>query len=297
MRYRPLGGSGLVVSAVSLALTDVTGGRRPDWQGLVVEALENGINAFEIVGQDPAIVDGLSAALSSIERHLVFVAKRLGPIPGGGADYSAVGLIRSVEAGLARAGLNHFDAVLLHEPASELVTTEVIEALTGLREDGRTRLIGVAGEGPAIDAYISSRKFDLLCMPYSLLSGWITRNRIRAAMDQNMAIMGYDSLPAALAAPPEKPLIKRLWWGGKKTPEDLRADAYAFLHETYGWTAEEIALAYAMMQPALASVQINTASAARMADLCAVPERDMPPGLAPRIEMARFGAGQVQQRA
>ena len=112
-----------------------------------------------------------------------------------------------------------------------------------------------------------------------------------------MAIMGYDPLPAMLAAPPEKPLIQRLWWGGKKTADDLRADAYAFLHETYGWTAEEIALAYAMTQPALASVQINTDSAERIEALCAVCERDMPPGLAPRIEMARFGEGQVQQRA
>ncbi|MEI7932247.1 MAG: aldo/keto reductase [Alphaproteobacteria bacterium] len=299
MRYRSFGTSGMAISAISLALTDLTQGRqRMDWKGLVFDALENGINAFEIVGQDPAISDGLAAALTSIDRHMVFIAKRLGPTPIHGDDFSALGMTRALEASLARTGLDYFDAVLLNDPAEDALTQEGLEALLAIRERGQTRHIGIAGESKAIDTYISTRKFDVLSMPYSLQSGWISRNRIREACDQNMTIIGYDFLPAVLAAPPEKPLIpKRLFWGGPKSADELKVEAYAFLHEVYGWSAEEIALAYAMTQPALASVQLTTEHAPRLSELAAIAERDMPPGLSPRIEMARFGNGQVAARA
>lgn len=299
MRYRSFGSSGMAVSAISLSLTDVTQNRqRTDWKGVVFDALENGINTFEIAGQDPAILDGLAAALTAVDRHMVFVAKRLGPTPIHGDDFSALGMTRMVEASLARSNLEYFDAVLLNDPAEDALTKEGLDSLMAIRERGQIRHIGIAGEGKAIDTYISTRKFDVLCMPYSLQSGWISRNRIREACDHNMTIMGYDFLPAALAAPPEKPTLpKRLFWGGKKTPEDLKAEAYSFLYDTYGWSAEEIALAYALTQPALATVQLTTDQAPRIAELAAIAEREMPPGLAPRIEMARFGNGQVAARA
>jgi aryl-alcohol dehydrogenase-like predicted oxidoreductase len=300
MRYRPFGKSGMAISAISLALTDVGEGRqRVDWKGLIFDALENGINAFEIVGQDPGIIDGLAAALDSIERHLVFVSKRLGPTLSGENDFSAIGMARTVQAVLARTGLDYFDAVLLNDPAEDALSQEALEMLKSLRDDGEARHIGITGEGKAVDAYISSRNFDVLCMPYSLQSGWISRNRIREACDHNMTIMGYEFLPASLAEPPsERPILsRRLFWGGPKSAEEIKAEAYAFLHETYGWSAEEIALAYALTQPALATVQLTTDQASRICELAAIAERDMPPGLAPRIEMARFGNGQVAARA
>jgi len=300
MRYRSFGASGMAVSAISLALTDVTQAsrQRMDWKGVVFDALENGINAFEIAGQDPAIMDGLAAALTAVERHMVFVAKRLGPTPIHGDDFSALGMTRMVEASLARTNLDYFDCVLLNDPAEDALTQESLESLIAMRERGQTRHIGIAGEGKAIDTYISTRKFDVLSMPYSLQSGWISRNRIREACDQNMTIMGYDFLPAALAEPPQKPsLPKRLFWGGSKSADEIKAEAYAFLHETYNWTAEEICLAYALTQPALATVQLTTEHAPRIAELAAIVERDMPPGLGPRIEMAKFGHGQVAARA
>ena len=299
MRYRPFGAANMAISVVSLTLTDSPHGRaRFDWKGLVYGALENGINAFEIVGQDPAILDGLAEALQSIDRHLVFVAKRLGPTPTGGNDFSAMGMVRTVEATIARCGFDYLDAVMLNDPSEEALTKDALDALIAMRDDGQARQIGITGEGPAIDAYISSGKFNVLSMPYNLTSGWISRNRIRDAVDQNMAIMGYGFLPVALSAPASKPLIpRRLLWNAKADEAQAHLDTYAFLHETYNWTAEEICLAYALTQPALATVQITPDHASRLAELAAVPERDMPPGLAPRIEMARFGNMPSQAQA
>ncbi len=299
MRYRSFGSNSMAISAISLSLTDVTQNRqRMDWKGLVFDALENGINAFEIAGQDPAITDGLAAALSSVDRHLVFVAKRLGPTPLHGNDFSALGMTRMIESSLARSGLDYFDAVLLNDPAEDALSLESLESLHTMRERGQTRHIGISGEGNAIDTYISTRKFDVLSIPYSLQSGWISRNRIREACDQSMTIMGYDFLPATLAHPPQKTILpRRLFWGGQKSSDEVKAEAYAFLHEVHGWSAEEICLAYALTQPALATVQLTTEHAPRLAELAAIAERDMPPGLGPRIEMAKFGHGQVAARA
>ena len=66
------------------------------------------------------------------------------------------------------------------------------------------------------------------------------------------------------------------------------ADSYAFLDATHNWTAEEICLAYALTEPALATVQLFAPSLDRLERLAETPEREMPPGLSAQIEMARW---------
>ena len=109
MRYRPFGQTGTAVSAVSLALTDMRGWDAGDWRALVHAALEQGINAFEIVGRSPAIVDGLAAGLDGLERRLVFVGLRLGVPVNGQRDYSAQTLCGAIQSTVARSGLEYLD--------------------------------------------------------------------------------------------------------------------------------------------------------------------------------------------
>ena len=295
MRYRPLGGTGTVISAVSLALNDVPGRRRmEDWRDLVYRALESGVNAFEIVGLNPAIVEGVGEGLRSIDRHLVFVALRLGPTPKG-RDFSPAFLARSVESVIARTGLGFLDLCLLDDPGENELPADSLAILKALRAAGRTKLIGVRGQGTALDAYISTGAFDALAMPYSLASGWLDRHRLKAAAEQDMAVLGYDFWPEAFHEPERKAVqatVKRTLWGKVKTSEYVSpitgAGTYAFLHETPGWTAEDICLAYALTEPAIASLQISTESAERLTELADISEREMPNGVASRIEMARF---------
>jgi len=299
MRYRPFGVTGTAVSAVSLALTDVQ--RRmsvADWTGLVYRALENGVNCFEIVGRDPAIIDGLAQGVKTLERHLVFIALRLGSTGNRTTDFSAENVARSVEAVLARSGFDHLDAILLDDPADDALPPEALATLKALRAAGRTRMIGISGHNPAVDAYISTRAFDVLAVPYSLTSGWITRNRIRAALDQDMSIIGHGFFPQDIGNPDAPPLLaKRSVFQRQAATPYGTSGGYDFLHETRGWTPEEICMAYALTQPALATVQITTDQAARLAELCDVAEREMPPGLASRIEMARFGNATIKGKA
>ncbi len=295
MRFRPFGHSGTAVSAISLALTDTQKRMGPhDWVRVVYNALENGVNTFEIVGQDPNMLDGLGEALKVLDRHLVFVALRLGVAGHKQLDFSSENLARSVEAVLARTGIEYLDAVLLDEPGEDSLTPEALATLKALRSAGRARAIGISGENPSVDAYISTKQFDVLALPYNLTSGWTTRNRIRAALDHGMTVIGYGFYPEEMHQPegPAIPfLTKRTLLGPRPTAVNPLAGAgtYTFLHETNGWSAEAICLAYALTQPALATIQLTTDQAERLAELAEITEKEMPPGLASRIEMARFG--------
>ena len=292
MRYRPLGVTGMSVSIVSMALNDTEGrNRAADWRALVYTALEHGVNAFEVIGRHPAIAEGLVEALQAVERRLVFVAWRLGATMSHTGvmmrDFSPSGLAYSTDAILARTGLEYLDAVVLDDPHSEELPTEALNALKDIRAAGKTRMLGVAGEDDAIDAYITTGAFDILATPFNLTSGWKQRLRLKAAVERNMGIIGYDHHPQSLRrnhAQASKPAI----WGGRAKPLGGMG-TYAFLDATNNWKAEELCLAYALTEPCLATVQVDADRPERLAALADVAERDLPPGVGAQIEMARFG--------
>lgn len=296
MRYRPFGKTEIAVSAVSLALCDPAGRmRHADWKALVYSGLENGINAFEVVGSDPAILDGLAEALESIERRLAFVALRLGNTPGRSRDFSARTLFNTVEAALARSGLEYFDVAMLDDPATTELTPDALAMMKEMRKEGGVRLIGVAGQGDEIDAYLQTGAFDVLGIPYNMSSGWRERHRLKAAQDRDMAVIGYDYYPEAFRAAEPRGNGPMGWF--RRKPEVAAADrAYDFLHYTPNWTAEEICLAFALTEPALATVQLGVEAAPRLAELARATERDLPAGLPSRIEMARFGGDAAARR-
>lgn len=287
MRYRPFGPSASIVSAISVTLGD--GSRRTrasDWTALIYAALENGINCFEVTGLEPAIMDGLAQALQAVERRLMFVSWRLGEMVTGEGrvrDFTPDGLTRQVCAILARTGVEYLDAVTLDDPESDELHPEALGAIANLKASGAVRMAGVAGQGEAIEAYIHTRAFDLLCTPFNLTSGWKERNLLRQAVENDMAVVGYKAYPADF----HQRMIAVVQARTKASPL-AGMGSYAFLDRTHGWDAEEICIAYALTEPALATVQVEPADIARLQQLAGVPDREMPPGLAAQIEMARF---------
>jgi len=299
MRFRPLGVSGMVVSVITLALADSPTRNRPqDWEALVYAALENGINSFEVVGRHPNIGDGLARAVHAIERRLVNIAWRLGNTYDGDGyparDFSADALERMTQAILARTGFSYLDAIVLDEPRAQELNADSLTRLKAIRASGRVRMIGVAGHDDAIDAYISSGVFNLLHMPYSLLSGWKERQRQQAAADHDMAVVAYDFYPEKLRGGMKAPGTKP---GAAKASHALAdAGTYAFLDKTPRWTGEGICLAHALTNPAVASVQLVTDRPERLVAVTQVVEQDLPPGVSAQIEMARFSASSLADR-
>ncbi|HEX4179343.1 MAG TPA: aldo/keto reductase [Caulobacteraceae bacterium] len=304
MRFRPLGKSGMVVSTISLSLSDRAAVARPsDWVTLIYTAFENGINSFEVHGDAPALIDGLAQAMRAVERRLVYIAWRVGTRLGPGGvvmrDFSAGALCRMVDGVLARSGVGYLDAVVLDDPQTQEFSPQALDQLKLMRADGRARMLGVAGQDDALDALLTTGAFDVLYLPYSLTSGWAERRRLKAAVERDMGVIGYDYYPktfygAAGAAP------KQGGWSRLKPtapPQQTRsndplagAGTYAFLNRTRNWTPEEICLAHALTEPSLSSVQVTAERSDRIEAMAAIPDREMPPGVSAQIEMARFSA-------
>lgn len=300
MRYRPFGRSGKSTSAVTLNLGERTVARgRNGGVALITEAMEHGINAFHLQTPDPVLGELVGAAIAPVDRRLVFVAVRVGARRERGQlvrDFTPAGVTAAVDQVLAASRLDYLDMVILDEPGADELSHATLSALKAQRAAGRIQMLGIAGGDEVMDAYVSTNAFDVLTTPFNVNSDWATRNRMRAAVERDMAVMGYDYFPESLSTPKKAEThgqVKKglFGFGGggahRQDPIFKGVGTFAFLHETPNWAPEEICLAYALSEPTLASVIIDTADTAVLERIASVPDRDMPPGMPAQIEMAR----------
>ncbi len=289
MRYRPMGPSGAIVSVISLNLTpDASRPRPSDWVAFVYAALESGVCTFEVAANDPVVIDGLSQALTAIDRRLVSVAWKIGRNGAGARDLSPVGLKMQIQAAVARTGLEYLDAIVIDDPDPKEIWAETARAFDEAKASGAVRHIGMAGEGDGIDELITRGGFDFLVTEFNITSGWRERNRLRAAAARDIAVIGRQPYPRTFHA---SVTAAKAGKNGRGREPLADCGTYAFLDATHGWSAEEICVAYALTEPALASVQVESVTIDQVERLSAVTEREMPPGVAAQIEMERFGPG------
>lgn len=297
MRYRPFGVSGAAISNLTLSFGAAALARgRAAGLDLLYSALEAGINSYRLETADPVAAEVLGEALSHVDRTLVHVSVTLGTGAGqegaGARDFSAEGMTGAIDRVLHFSGLGWIDMAVLHEPGETELAQSSLDALKALRKTGRIRLLGVAGDGPVMDAYVSTGAFDALLTPFGINAGWPVRNRIRTAREQDMAVIVYDFYTDRRKRAPGEPVFKKGLFGlsGKRPADTPQKDAFGFLYRTPNWTAEAICLAYVLTDPSVSSVVVAPTDAERLAVLAAAPERDMPPGLAAQIEMGRVTA-------
>jgi aryl-alcohol dehydrogenase-like predicted oxidoreductase len=286
MRYRPFGTSGKTVSAVSLALRESPHAATAHaWRDLIFTGMENGINCFDLDSRCEPLADGMGEALKAVERRLLSLIWSIRGEPG--RPLTAQAIAASVRDGLKATGARYFDVLMLDETAFSALTAEAPAYLEQLREARFILALGVAGEGPALDAAIAQPSFDVFATPYNLTSEWAARRRLREGAAQGMVAVAYDCAPATMITParPESKLLPAM---GRARQPLAGVGTYAFLHDTAGWTPEELCLAYALTEPSLATVQIDLGFVDRIEALAAVPDRDTPTGLGAQIEMARF---------
>lgn len=301
MRYRPFGATGAAISNLTLSLgIDTLGRGAAAAHDLIFTALEAGINSYRLELADPVLAEVVGQALSNVDRQLLNVSLQLGAGDGrrgSERDFSAEGMTGAIDRCLHISGLGWIDVAILEEPGEDELPQSSLNALKALRATERVRYLGVSGAGQVMDAYVSTGAFDVLVTPFHVNVDWRVRSRIRAARENDMAILGYGYFPSELDTEKKtltlnQPKKKLFSFGGPKPkPSPLAgAGTFAFLHRTPYWKAEEICLAHAMTDPSISSVLIRAHDADRLNELAAVPERDMPPGLSAQIEMARVAA-------
>jgi aryl-alcohol dehydrogenase-like predicted oxidoreductase len=187
METRTFGRTGMQVAILGLGCGAVGGlmvrGDPADQERTVAQALEAGVNYFDTA---PLYGDGAS------ERNLGRVLKDLKPaaaIIGTKVRLEARDLGRiseavkqSLESSLQRLGLQSVDIFHLHNPITERggadslsasqVLSEVVPALEKLREQGKTRFLGITavGDTPALRRVLDARVFDSAQVSYNMLN-------------------------------------------------------------------------------------------------------------------------------
>jgi aryl-alcohol dehydrogenase-like predicted oxidoreductase len=286
MRYRPFARTGMAVSCLSISLNGARADLRPgDWRGLIHAAFEEGINTFELVNPTMDLLAGFADGVSAVKRSLLFTALRVD------ATVEARRLQHWVEDTVAAASIDHLNLLTVDAGAS--YATDVLGDLLLMRETGLTKRLAVIGDGELLADDVEAGHFDAIVTAFSMRSNWRDRNLLRVALERQMGVIAIDPFPAELAslAAVATSETKPKWY---KKPKPLAGTGtYAFLEKTRGWTAHQLCLAYALTEPAVATVMLELDDPKTLAELASTSDRDLPSTVSAQIEMARFSEGAV----
>jgi aryl-alcohol dehydrogenase-like predicted oxidoreductase len=149
VNYRQLGDSDLQVSELCLGTWTTFGGSLPDADAiaLVGTAFDCGINFFDTanVYSEGRSEEVLGKALAGRPRDSFVVATKVfGTAPDGGRGLSREQVLRQIDASLARLGMEHVDLYQCHSFDDSVPVEETLGALTEVVQAGKARWIGVS---------------------------------------------------------------------------------------------------------------------------------------------------------
>jgi L-galactose dehydrogenase len=154
MNYRPLGQTGLQVSALSFGASSLGSVFRPidETAGLrtVHTAIDLGINLVDVspyYGLTKAETV-LGKALATMPRDCYILATKVGRYGADEFDFSAQRVTASVDESLRRLQVDHIDLIQCHDiefGSLNQVVHETLPALRKIQERGKARFIGITG--------------------------------------------------------------------------------------------------------------------------------------------------------
>lgn len=86
-------------------------------------------------------------------------------------DFSQANIVAGVEQSLRRLRTDHLDLLQVHVSPSRttLERDDVVATMTGLRDAGKVRFLGMSGTLPHLPDHLAMGAFDVVQVPYSLL--------------------------------------------------------------------------------------------------------------------------------
>src|ERR687886_1245381 len=303
MEYRQLGRSGLRVSTITLGTMGFggTGWASPVGQLDVAAArrqidlcLEAGVNLFDTadVYSDGLSEQILGEALGQDRDEVLIATKVRGGMGEGPNDagLSRHHIVRAAEASLQRLGTDHIDLYQVHEWDGLTPLDETLAALTDLVRSGKVRYIGSSNytgwqlmkalwtaDRRATESFVSEQIY------YSLQARDAENELVPIAVDQGLGVLVWSPLAGGL--------LSGKYRRGQQGPEGSRQltdwneppvrdedalydviDALVEIGEEHGVSAAQVALAWLLGRPAVATLVVGARTDEQLADNLAAAE-------------------------
>jgi aryl-alcohol dehydrogenase-like predicted oxidoreductase len=302
MEYRTLGGSGLMVPALTFGTATFGGGSdflrkwgatdAKEATDLVSVALEAGCNMFDTA-------DGYSAGLSEEilghaikgRREKVLVATKTGmpmsPAPNDRGT-SREKIVRSCEASLRRLGTDYVDLYQLHAFDALTPVEEMLHALDALTRAGKIRYFGVSNySGWHLMKMLSIADRHGLARPvthqvyYSLLAREFEWELMPLALDQNVGTLVWSPLSGAKLSgkvgrnktpPSDSRAATDASWDAPEDRVFSVTDVLEAISAETGLSVPRLALAWLLSRPAVSSIVVGARNAEQLRDNLAAAE-------------------------
>jgi voltage-dependent potassium channel beta subunit len=286
VEYRNLGNSGLQVSELSLGTWLTVGSSldRAGARGLVHEAFDLGINLFDTadVYADGEAERALGEALRDIpRRHAVIATKCYFPVSERANDrgLSRKHIFESVEASLARLGTDYIDLFQCHRPDPSTPVEETVCAFEDLIRQGKILYWGVS-EWSAAQIVDACRTADSR-NAYRPISNQPRYSILRRHPEPEVfPVCEREGLGQIAFSPLGQGVLTGKYSGGRRPPGSratdderntlmdaylepaslARVDALTPLAEDLGISLAQLALAWCLRRPSVASVIIGATS-------------------------------------
>jgi aryl-alcohol dehydrogenase-like predicted oxidoreductase len=293
MERRPLGRTGRTVSVLGLGCASYWAKPRfseTRARAVLAAALEAGITVLDT---------GASYANGHAEQRLARLVRELGVDPDrlligtkAGSirnsqgrlvkDFSPRTVTAQVRESLDRLGLERLPLLQLHGPTTADLTDDLLTALERLRTDGLVDLLGINGD-PAVVRHATGRApFDVF-MPFVSVMRPDNVPLMQAAADAGQGVLVGEPLGRMAFAPPLAHWLTRpsgLWYLARALRHGpgplLRARALRPALQAPGWTPAELALAWVLEKPGVASAVFGTTSPDHVTGLAKAAARPLP---------------------
>ena len=288
MEYRQLGRSGLKVSALTLGTMTFGGKARFSYVGntdqagaarIVDIALDSGVNLLDTsdIYSSGTSEEIVGETIRGKRGRVLLATKARFPMGSGPNDagLSRHHLMRACDASLKRLGVDHIDLYQVHEWDGLTPVEETMAALEALIASGKVRYIGVSNFtgwqlmkalGAADRA--QSARFISQQIHYTLEAREAEYELVPISIDQGLGILVWSPLAGGLLSGKYRrgqagPEDGRNFAGWPEPPIRDEAKLYDIIEvlvqvsEEHGVSAAEVALAWLLHRPAVASVVIG----------------------------------------
>jgi len=267
MELRPLGTTGLPVSAVGLGAGRIGGAdsSETDVDTLVAAALDLGVTLVDTAPSYGFSEERLGRALSG-RRERVVLSTKLGYGIPGVPDWTGPCIAAGVDAALSRLRTDRIDLAHLHSCGIEVLERgEVVDALRRAVDAGKVRVAAYSGEGEALLWAVRSGAFGAVQCSVSPVDQSSLSAAVAEAGLRGLGVLG------------KRPLGNAPWRFRDRPPEADVAEAWERFRSLaldaggLGWT--ELFARFAAFAPGVSAVLLGTASPGHLAEVVAAVER------------------------